>query len=115
MIGIIYIIVLNYTISWYLNPVVRTDSTVELGTFLDIWGLPSIVGARAWLSAFPLFGSIFTVNLGGLGDLAIEQGRVIQIFLVSMLASGSISGFIIDRVLRREIVTGVITFLADIC
>ncbi len=113
MIGIIYIIVLNYTISWYLNPLVRTDSTVELGTFLEIWGLPSIVGARAWLSAFPLFGSIFTVRLGGLGELAIEQGGVIQIFLFSMLASGSISGLIIDRVLRREIVIWVITFVAS--
>ena len=63
----------------------------------------SIAGYLTWLLAFPLFGPIMANYLGGMRALAIEKGRVIQIFLALMSVSSLSSGYLIDKTGKRLI------------
>ena len=46
----------------------------------------SAVGYLVWFFAFPMFGPVMGSYLDGMRSLGIERGRVIQIFLLGMLA-----------------------------
>jgi MFS family permease len=74
---------------------VRIDRKIFLMIFV------STLGYLVWLIAFPLFGPIMGNYLSGLRTLAIERGRVIQIFLLAMLVSSFIAGYLVDKLLKR--------------
>ena len=57
----------------------------------------STVGYLVWLFSFPLFGPVMASYLEGMRALAIEKGRVVQIFLAAMCISSLGSGYLIDR------------------
>ena len=74
----------------------------------------SVIGYLVWFFAFPLFGPIMGNYLDGMRVLAIERGRVIQIFLLGMLVFSFVTGYVLDKVLRRTIFIWVSTLLASI-
>jgi MFS family permease len=74
----------------------------------------SVVGYLVWFFAFPLFGPVMGSYLDGMRSLAIERGRVIQIFLLGMLIFSFITGYVLDKVLKRTIFIWVSTLLASI-
>ena len=74
---------------------VRIDRKIFLMVFV------SVLGYLVWLIAFPLFGPIMGNYLSGMRTLAIERGRVIQIFLLAMLVSAFIAGYLVDKLLKR--------------
>jgi MFS family permease len=73
----------------------------------------SVLGYLTWLTAFPLFGPVMASYLGVLKVLAIEKGRVIQVFLLAMLVSSPVIGFLVDRSLRRVVFIWVSTIAAS--
>jgi MFS family permease len=77
--------------------VVRIDRKSFLVIFI------SVLGYLVWLLAFPLFGPIMANYLDGMRVLAIEKGRVMQIFLLAMMVSSFVIGYVIDLMLRRTI------------
>jgi len=74
----------------------------------------SIVGYFVWLFAFPMFGPITDNLLVGLKALAIEKGRFVQLFLISMIVSSFISGYLIDKVEKRIVFIWVPTIMASL-
>jgi MFS family permease len=74
----------------------------------------SVIGYLVWFFAFPLFGPVMGSYLDGMRSLAIERGRVIQIFLLGMLVFSFVSGYVLDKVLRRTIFIWISTLLASI-
>jgi MFS family permease len=74
----------------------------------------SALGYLVWLFAFPLFGPIMGNYLDGMRTLAIERGRVMQILLLGMLVSSFVTGYVLDRLLRRTIFIWVSTFIASL-
>jgi MFS family permease len=86
--------------------------SIDRKSFLMIFF--SVVGYLVWLLAFPLFGPVMSSYLDGMRALAIERGRVIQIFLLGMLVFSFITGYVLDKVLRRTIFIWVSTLLASI-
>jgi MFS family permease len=74
----------------------------------------SIAGYLTWLLAFPLFGPIMANYLGAMRALAIEKGRVIQIFLAFMSVSSLSSGYMIDKTGKRLIFLWASTVVASI-
>ena len=74
----------------------------------------SVAGYLTWLLAFPLFGPIMADYLGAMKALAIEKGRVIQIFLALMSVSSLCSGYLIDKTGKRLIFLWVSTAVASL-
>jgi MFS family permease len=74
----------------------------------------SILGYFVWLLAFPLFGPIMAHYFDGMRLLTIERGRVMQIFLLAMMVSSFVSGYIIDKLVRRVVFIWVSTLLASV-
>jgi MFS family permease len=74
----------------------------------------SILGFFVWFLAFPLFGPIMSHYLDGMRLLTIERGRVMQIFLLAMMVSSFVSGYIIDKLVRRVVFIWVSTLLASV-
>jgi MFS family permease len=74
----------------------------------------SIAGYLTWLLAFPLFGPIMADYLGGMRALAIEKGRVVQVFLALMSVSSLVSGYLIDKTGKRLVFLWVSTALASL-
>ena len=74
----------------------------------------SIVWFFVWLFAFPLFGPITDGYLSGLRALAIEKGRFVQFFLVSMGVSSFFFGYLADRTERRSLLIWVSTIGASL-
>jgi MFS family permease len=65
--------------------------------------LVTVIGYLVWLFAFPLFGPVLSVYLGEMRALAIEKGRVLQIFFLLMAISSAGSGYLIDKTGRRTV------------
>jgi MFS family permease len=86
--------------------------SIDRKSFLMIF--ISVLGYLVWLFAFPLFGPIMGSYLDGMRTLAIERGRVIQIFLLGMLIFSFVSGYVLDKVLRRTIFIWISTLIASI-
>ena len=74
----------------------------------------SILGYLVWLYAFPMFGPIIAGFLVGLKALDIEKGRVLQIFLFSMMVSSFVGGFLVDKLRRRVILIWIPTVAASL-
>jgi MFS family permease len=93
---------------------IRDTFTVRIDkkTFAMIF--VTVLSYLVWLIAFPLFGPIMGNYLAGLRTLAIERGRVIQIFLLAMLVSAFGAGYLIDRLLKRIIFIWGSTLLASV-
>ena len=60
-----------------------------------------IVVYLSWLFAFPQFGPIIAGYFDGFQALGIEKGKWILLFFASMIASSLVSGYIIDKTLKR--------------
>jgi MFS family permease len=93
-------------LKYYLK--IRADKT----SFIVIF--TSIAGYFVWLIAFPLFGPILDGYLAGLKALAIEKARVVQLFLISMMVSSLVSGYLIDRLKKRLLFIWLSTLLASL-
>jgi MFS family permease len=61
-----------------------------------------------------MFGPIMGGYLDNMRALAIERGRVIQVFLLGMLFSSFVTGYLIDRLLKRALFIWISTLLASI-
>ena len=86
--------------------------SIDRKSFLMIF--ISVVGYLVWFLAFPLFGPVMRSYLDGMRTLAIERGRVIQIFLLGMLIFSFVTGYVLDKVLRRTLFIWVSTLIASI-
>lgn len=76
--------------------------------------LISITIYFSWLFAFPLFGPIITSYFDGVQALAIEKGKWIMLFLASMITSNVITGYFIDKTLKRIAFIIISTIFASI-
>lgn len=76
--------------------------------------LLSITIYMSWLFAFPLFGPIITSYFNGVNALAIEKGKWVMLFLASMIASNLVTGYIVDKTLKRILFILISTILAAI-
>jgi MFS family permease len=74
----------------------------------------SSVGYLVWFFAFPMFGPVMGSYLDGMRSLAIERGRVIQIFLLGMLIFSFITGYLLDKLFRRTLFIWISTLLTSI-
>jgi MFS family permease len=85
----------------------------------------SVAGFLTWFTAFLLFGPVMDNMLNEIRALAIEKGRVFQIGFTTMMISSFVSGFIIDKTVKRivfiwasalaaSILTIVLIFVNDI-
>jgi hypothetical protein len=63
----------------------------------------TVLSYLVWFIAFPLFGPIMANYLGGMRALAIERGRVMQVFLFAMMVSSLATGYLIDKLVKRVI------------
>jgi len=61
----------------------------------------SSLGYFIWVFSFPLFGPVLLHLFSGMKALVIEQGRFMQLFLISMLVSSACTGYLSDRVRKR--------------
>jgi MFS family permease len=87
---------------------VRIDRKIFLMIFI------SVLGYLVWLISFPLFGPIMGNYLAELRTLAIERGRVIQVFLLAMVVSALGAGYLIDKLLKRVIFIWGSTLVASV-
>jgi MFS family permease len=62
-----------------------------------------VAGFFIWFTAFPLFGPVMDNMLNEIRALAIEKGRVFQMGFTTMLISSFVSGYVIDKTMRRII------------
>lgn len=62
-----------------------------------------IVVYLTWLFAFPLFGPIMNSYFNGFIALGIEKGKWILLFIVGMITSNLLTGYIIDRKGREKV------------
>jgi MFS family permease len=74
----------------------------------------SVIGFLIWFTAFPLFGPIMANFLNELRALAIEKGRMFQIFLLTMSVSSFVTGYIIDKTVKRILFIWASTLAASI-
>jgi MFS family permease len=74
----------------------------------------SVIGFLIWFTAFPLFGPIMANFLNELRALAIEKGRMFQIFLLTMSVSSFVAGYIIDKTVKRILFIWASTLAASI-
>jgi MFS family permease len=79
--------------------------------------LISITIYFSWLFAFPLFGPIINSYFDGVQALALEKGKWVMLFLASMVTSNLITGYLVDKSLKRllfiflsTIFTSILTF-----
>ncbi len=63
--------------------------------------LITVFSFMTWLLALPLFGPLSLDLLVGIKALAIEKGRAVQLFLVTMIVSSLLSGFLVDRLKKN--------------
>ena len=86
--------------------------SIDRKSFLMIF--ISVVGYLVWFLAFPLFGPVMGSYLDGMRALAIERGRIIQIFLLGMLIFSFVTGYVLDKILRRTLFIWGSTLIASI-
>ncbi len=92
---------------------IRDTFTVRIDkkTFAMIF--VTVLSYLIWLIIFPLFGPVMANYLGGMKVLAIEKGRVMQVFLLAMLVSSFATGYLIDKLVKRVIFIWASTLLAS--
>ncbi|NIQ32407.1 MAG: MFS transporter [Nitrososphaeria archaeon] len=76
--------------------------------------LISVAGYLVWLMAFPMFGPITASFLDGLKALDIEKGRFVQWFLISMVVSSLVGGYLIDKAKRRVLFIWISALIASL-
>lgn len=82
---------------------IRDSFSIRLDRNILLMILISVTGYLVWLFAFPLFGPVMAGYLGSMKALAIDKGRILQIFLLLMAISSTALGYIIDKTGRRVI------------
>lgn len=97
-----------------LSDRIRDNFTVRIDRKIFVMIFVTVLGYLVWLIAFPLFGPIMADYLGGMRALAIEKGRVMQLFLLAMLVSSFVTGYLIDRLVKRTIFIWASTLLASV-
>lgn len=85
---------------------------IDRNTLITI--LVTVIGYLVWLMAFPLFGPVMASYLGDMRALAIEKGRVLQIFLLLMTISSIAIGYLIDKTGRRTVFIWISAVLGSI-
>lgn len=63
----------------------------------------SVLSYFIWVFSFPLFGPVLSHYFSDMRALVIEQGRFMQFYLFSMMASSVAVGYLSDRVPRKTI------------
>ena len=86
--------------------------TTEKKYFLVIF--ITVLSYFTWFFSFPLFGPILSHYLASLKLLAIEKGRFIQVFLITLVISSILSGFIIDKLAKRVSIILISSFLSGL-
>ncbi len=76
--------------------------------------LISIIIYLSWLFAFPLFGPIINSYFDGVQALAIEKGKWVMLFLASMITSSLITGYFVDKSLKRLLFIFLSTIFASV-
>ena len=76
--------------------------------------LISVACYFTWFYSLPLFGPILSNYLANMKALAIEGGSFLQLFLISMLVSSLLSGFLVDKLKKRVLLIWVSALLSSI-